>query len=290
MRSALPAPHTRQAIALVIAAVACFAGLDTSTKVVSGSVSLVMVLWSRYLFQALSTTAVLLPRRGRALLRTQHPWLHALRGATLLTTSALAYFGLKHMPVGELTAIVMLTPLVITLLAVHSLGERIGMRRWAWVLGGFGGALIVIRPGGDLLGWTAAFPLGLVAANSVFQIVTSRLARTDDPGTMHFYTGWLGALVCTAMLPWAWQHISLHAWALLGLIAVFSSGGHFLLIQGYQRASAGTLTPFLYFQIAFATLGGWWVFGHAPDLATCLGILVIAVCGAGGTFWSGHRN
>jgi drug/metabolite transporter (DMT)-like permease len=284
MSSTMPAHHPRRAVAVLLAALLCFAALDTTTQAITSMAPLVMAVWFRYLFQAVSTAAVLLPRRGRALLRTRHPWLQAMRGLMLLTTSLLGFLSLQHMPVGEFTAIVMLTPLAVTLLAAHALGERIGVLRWAVLFGGFAGALLIVRPGRDMLGVAALYPLALVAALAAFQVLTSRLARTDDPGTMHFYTGWIGTLACSVALPWSWRSLDGTAWALLVAAGVLGSLGHFLFIQGYRRAPASTLTPFLYVQIAFATLGGWWVFGHAPDGLTWAGIVVIAVCGAGGTF------
>lgn len=290
MSSAAPAPSPRQAIGLVLLSLAFFAALDTATKMVSAMAPMVMAVWFRYAFQAVSTSAVLLPRQGRTLLRTHHLGLHVLRGAMLVGCSAFAFLSVKHMPVGEFTAIVMLTPLLITLLAAHSLGERISAWRWLLVFGGFAGALIIVRPGSDMLGVAALYPLGLVATNAAFQILTARLARTDSAGTMHFYTGWVGAFACGALLPWSWQTLGTQAWWLMGLTGILASIGHLLLIQGYRRAPAGTLTPFLYFQIAFATLAGWIVFNHAPDAATWLGMVIIAVCGVGGTFLSSREH
>lgn len=290
MSSAAPAPSHRQAIGLVIASVAFFAALDTATKVVSTLAPMVMAVWFRYLFQAVSTSVALLPRQGRTLLRTHHPWLQALRGIMLVGSSAFAFLSVKHMQVGEFTAIVMLTPLLITLLAAHSLGEHISAWRWFLVFGGFAGAVIIVRPGSEMLGVAALFPLGLVITNASFQILTARLARTDSPGTMHFYTGWVGALACGLLLPWSWTALSGQAWLLMCLTGLLASIGHLLLIQGYRRAPAGTLTPFLYFQIAFATLAGWLVFRHSPDLATWLGMLIIAACGAAGTFLSSREG
>ena len=68
-------------IGLVILAVACFATLDTATKVSSAPVPILMGVWFRYAFQAVATTLVLLPRHGTALLRTAHPQVPVLRGA-----------------------------------------------------------------------------------------------------------------------------------------------------------------------------------------------------------------
>ena len=111
-----PGLNALAGIALLTAAVACFALLDTTTKAISLVVPFVMVMWFRYAFQAVATTLTVLPLRGKALLHTAHPRFQCC-AALLVCSSGLAFFGLKAMPVGEFTAIVMITPLVMTLLA-----------------------------------------------------------------------------------------------------------------------------------------------------------------------------
>ena len=272
-------------IALLVAASACFALLDMTTKLVSLSVPVLMAVWFRYAFQAIATTVAVLPVRGRALLRTDHPRFHGLRGLLLLTSSILAFFSLQHMPVGEFTAIIMITPLVVTLLASVTLGERVSLLRWTLVVGGFSGTLMILRPGGNALDWTLLLPLGLVAAQAGFQILTSRLARTEDPMTMHFYTGWVGMLVASLALPFVWTTLdSWTLWAGLCLMGLMGTVGHFMMILAYARAPASTLTPFHYSQIGFAMLAGWLAFSHVPDQWSMLGISLIAVCGAAGAW------
>ena len=278
-------PNTLAGIGLLVAAVACFAVLDTTTKIISLSVPVLMAVWFRYAFQAVATTVTMLPSRGLRLFRTAHPKFQCLRGVLLLTTSMFAFFSLKHMPVGEFTAIVMITPLVITLLASLTLGERVSMLRWALVIGGFVGTLIIIRPGGSQFSWATLLPLGLVVSHAWFQILTSRLARTEDPVTMHFYSGWVGTLLTSLALPLAWTSLdSWTLWAGLALIGLMGTVGHFMMILAYARAPVSTLTPFLYAQIGFAMLGGWLAFSHVPDDLSLLGMGMIAVCGATGAW------
>ncbi len=273
--------HPLRGVAFLIAAVACFAALDTSVKFLSATVPILLVVWFRYLFQAVVMAAVVLPTRGWQSLRTQHPWLHLLRGALLLAVSTLGFFSLIYMPVGEFTAIIMLTPLVVTLLAALFLKERVNPLRWALVLGGFSGALLVIQPTGQAVGWAVALPLVMTLAYAVFQILTSRMARTESAMTMHFYTGWTGALLSTLLLPWVWQTI--HDWptaALLFMAGAMGTTGHFLLIQAFARAPAALLAPYLYTQIGFALLAGWLVFDHVPGRLEWWGIGLIVLCGA----------
>ena len=277
------APDTRHltAIVLTVAAMACFATLDTTTKWVSLTVPVLWALWFRYLFQAVATTVVMLPVRGRTLLHTRHPRLHALRGLLLLLTSLLTFFILTLMPVGEFTAIAMLTPLVITVLASTHLGERISPLRWILVSGGFVGTLLIIRPGSELFSWTMLLPLVQVGCYSSFQILTSKMVKTEDTVTMHFYTGWVGTLLASLALPfiWMWPQ-TLGEWAGLMLMGAMGTIGHFFLIMAYRRTTAATLTPFLYTQIGFAMLGGYLVFNHLPDQWASAGMVLIALCGA----------
>ena len=285
-----PPPNALAGIALLLAAVACFAVLDTTTKVISLSVPLLMALWFRYAFQAIATMLAVLPRRGWSLPPTAHPKFQCLRGVLLVTSSALAFFSLRYMPVGEFTAIVMITPLVMTLLASRTLAERVSVWRWTLVTGGFIGTLIIIRPGGERFSWAMLLPLAMVVTNAWFQILTSRLARTEDPVAMHFYTGWVGLLLASLALPFAWTWLdSWLLWAAMALMGLMATVGHFMMILAYARTPVSTLTPFLYAQIGFAMLGGWLAFSHVPDRLSLVGMAMVAVCGAAGA-WLAMRE
>jgi len=168
-------------ILLVLLAVACFATLDTTTKWVTRSVPMLIALWFRYFFQALVTTAVMLPLRGRSLLRTAHPRFQLLRGILLMLTSLFAFFSLKYMPVGEFTAIVMLTPLAITLVAATALGERVSGLRWSLVVGGFAGTVVIIRPGSETFDWTMLLPWGCWSATPGSSCSPAKWPRPKTP-------------------------------------------------------------------------------------------------------------
>ena len=167
-----------------------------------------MALWFRYAFQALATTArrAAAARHG-ACWRTRTRSSRCCAALLLLASSLFAFASLSYMPVGEFTAIVMITPLAITVLAATVLKEHVSPLRWALVAGGFAGTLVIIRPGGGTFSWASLLPLGLVVTNAWFQVLTSRLARTEDPVTMHLYTGWVGTLIASLALPFVWTHV-----------------------------------------------------------------------------------
>lgn len=274
-------------IAFILLAVACFAALDTTVKHLSATVSVLLAVWFRYMFQAVVMSGVILPTRGWRSLHTAHPGLHALRGLLLLLVSSLAFMSLVYMPLGEFTAIIMLTPLVVMLVAAVFLKEQVNGLRWLMVAGGFGGALMVIQPTGQAIGWAVLLPLAMVVFYAWFQILTSRMTRTEDTMTMHFYTGWVGALLMTLALPWVWQNIPdwiTFFW--LCMAGVFGTVGHLMLILAFKRAPTATLAPLLYAQVGMAVLAGWLVFDHIPGALELWGIALIVVCGATGVWLS----
>ncbi len=286
--------RTLAGIALVVLSTAFFASMDTVSKVVvAAGVPILMGVWFRYAVQALVTTAFILPTQGRAVLLTRRPLQQVVRGLLLLGSTGFLFASLIYLPVGELTAILLTAPLVITLVAAVALRERVSPLRWLLVAGGFAGTLLIIRPGshGSLLAPAMLLPLGNVACNTAFQILTSRMARTENPLTMHLYTGWVAALGASLALPVAWQAVPFGpVWGAMLVTGLLGAAGHFLLILAYQRAPAMTLTPYLYGQIAFAMLGGWLLFSHVPDGWAVAGIALIAVCGAGGAWLATHES
>jgi drug/metabolite transporter (DMT)-like permease len=284
--------RTRQGagVLFIVLASFCFAALDTTTKYATTLAPVLMLLWFRYMFQAVVTFVLRFPVQRLSLLSTPNPRFQTLRGVLLLTTSACSFFGLQHLPVGEFTAMVMLSPLVATALAAWLLKDQVSHRRWALMVAGLSGVLLVVRPGGQVFSWALLFPVLLVTAYAWFQVLTSRLSGEEDPYTTHFYTGLVGALVMSPIVVFSWDTSALLAhWPWFVLIGFLGTFGHLMLIRAYMRASAPVLTPFLYTQIAFATLGGWLAFRHMPDSLAWVGIAVIAASGVGNALLSAHE-
>jgi drug/metabolite transporter (DMT)-like permease len=282
--------RTRQAagIALIVLTALSFATLDISTKFATRLIPVLLLLWFRYVFQAITTLALRYPLQKWELLRTRNPRFQVLRGVLLLITSACSFFGLQYLPVGEFTAMMMLSPLAATALSAWFLKTHVAPLRWWLMSGGLLGVLLVVRPGGQVFGWALVFPVGLVSSYAWFQVLTSRLSADENPYTTHFYTGLVGAVVMSPVLLFTnWQvELLLTYWYWFLVIGFLGTFGHLMLIRAYMRASAPVLTPYLYTQIGFATLGGWLVFDHVPDLFAWIGIAIIALSGIANTLLS----
>lgn len=296
--SARGAPHAHplQGVLLILMAAAFFASLDSTARGATQpdgpwGVPVLLLMTVRYTVQAVVMGVALAPR-GRAAYASVHPRFQWLRGLLLLATSFFSFFAVRFMPVPEYTAINMLTPLLVTVLAASLLHERVSRLRWVLVCGGFAGALVVIRPGSGTFGWVVLLPLLGAATYAGFQVLTSRLAGADNPMTTHFWTGLVGTVVMWPVLALAGaalgldaslaiaHRLSAGAWAVMGACGLLGTVGHLFLILALGKARTATLMPFLYVQIGFAALIAWIVFDHVPDHWAWVGMAVIAVCGA----------
>jgi drug/metabolite transporter (DMT)-like permease len=283
---------SRQAggILLIILAALSFASLDTVTKHAIQLVPVLMLLWFRYAFQAVVTFALRFPVQKTRLFATPNPRFQMLRGVLLLITSACSFFGLQYLPVGEFTAMAMLSPMAAIAMAAWSLKNHVSPRRWVLMGLGLLGVLLVVRPGGQVFGWAVLFPVVLVTAYAWFQVLTSRLSGDENPYTTHFYTGLVGALVMTPIMLFSWDSAALQSyWYWFVVVGFLGTFGHLMLIRAFNRANAVVLTPYLYLQIAFATVLGWLVFRHVPDGLAWAGIAVIAASGVGNAMLSARE-
>lgn len=129
--------HSPTAITMIVLSALLFSMMDAGTKYIGGFLSVVLVLWSRYTIQASVMAMWIWHTRGSRGFRVAHPRFQVLRGALLVTISALGFYGVRQMPLAEFTAIVMLSPLLVTAAASWVLHEPVSRLRWALVWGGF---------------------------------------------------------------------------------------------------------------------------------------------------------
>lgn len=276
-----PAQHPLRGIALFMLALMLFASLDATAKHLAAFFAVPLLVWARYVVHFLLMLVFVAPAMRAELVRTANPRLQIVRALSLLATTGCGMAAFRVMPLAEATSVIFLAPLLVTLLAGPLLGERIGRSRWLAVLVGFGGVLLVVRPGTDLNPAGILWALGGAFSYALYQILTRRLSHAEHPLRLLFYTALVGTAVMSAALPWFWVDASPapQQWLLIASLGLYGGVGHFLLIRAFRLAPASTLTPFTYVQLVWATLLGWIVFGNVPDAISATGMAVIAASG-----------
>ena len=268
----------------------CFSVLDTTSQLIGLAAPIVMAQWLRYGIQMLSSGLVLSTTGELAHLRITRPRLHIARGLLMVCTTMLGFGSLRYVPVADFTAIVMLTPLLVTLLSAWLLREKVSALRWALAAGGFAGVLIIIRPGSHAFESAYLLVLLLAVVGAAFQVLTAWMLRTESSSQTHLASGVIGFLVMSAALPFFWQALPARIWGLMLIVGLAASTGHLLLVMALKKANASVITPFIYTQLGFAVMGGWLMFGRVPDGWSLAGMAVIAVCGIVNAWLSMREN
>lgn len=268
-------------IGLAMASLVLFVMLDTTTKHLSTRFPVPLLVWARYTVHLLLMLVILGPALRSRLFATRRPGLHLVRGLLLLATSLCGVAAFQRMPLAEATSIIFASPVIVVLLARPMLGERIGPLRWAAVLLGFGGVLLVARPGGGLASQGIALALAAAVVYALYQLLTRKMSRTESPVTLLFHTALVGCALSSAALPWIAHGPPPTPADYLAMTAMgaLAATGHFLLTRAFREAPASLLSPLLYVQLLWATLFGWLVFGQLPDPVALGGMVVIGLAG-----------
>lgn len=267
-------------IGLVSLTYVMFALLDGSAKWLVQGMPVIIVVWLRFVTQTLLVSALLLPLRGRALVRTRHLRWHVLRGLMFCAMTGGNFWALQFLQLTVTAAIFFTVPILIALMSAPLLGERMDAKRWAAILVGFAGVLIIVRPGSAAFHPAMLLSMGNAVLYAAFNLMTRKLAAYDPPETIQF----LPALVASvALAPFAlatWQSPpGALEWLVLCMMGVFGGTGHTLLAAAHRYAPASTLAPFLYQQILYMALFGYLVFGNVPDAAVWAGAAIVVSSG-----------
>ncbi|MDI1360780.1 DMT family transporter [Methylotenera sp.] len=271
--------HPQKGILFICAAVFLFASSDALSKYLTNFYPVVMVLWVRYIVHISLMLAVLRPPSLKTLIVTQNPKLQIIRGLCMVNTNLMFISALHYIPLAEGTAIVYLSPLIVTALSGPLLGERIARLQWIAVAIGFIGVLFIVRPGGSMFHPVALLALGAALSFSVYQIITRKLNHTDSSSTTNFISGLISALITSMLLPFFWKTPTLHFALLMVLLGISALVSHLWMTKAYQHAKPSTLAPFSYTQLLFAGLIGYVFFNQIPDLIGLVGMLIIVAGG-----------
>jgi drug/metabolite transporter (DMT)-like permease len=268
---------------------ALFTVLNAIMKKLAHELDPWLVGFLRYLLGAV----VMLPpalRLGLGALWSKAPRLQLLRSVFHAGGIMLWFAALPLVTLAELTAIGFSGPIFICLGAVLFLRERMSGERWAAVLVGFLGVLLVVKPweGGAFAGISTGMLLMLASA-PVFAgsfLVAKVLTRHDRPDVIVLWQHlWVSLLLLPFALAW-WTMPGAGQWLLLAICGVLGAGGHYCMTRAFRVADITAVQSVRFLELVWAGLLGFFMFASVPGIWTVAGGLVILVS----TLWLARRE
>lgn len=267
-------------IAVASAAYLCFAVLDASAKWLVRSLPVVEVVWLRFAGHLLLMLPLVARSGDLRLSAVRRPGLQFLRAMMLLTMTGLNFWALQFLQLAETGAVQFTVPIMVALFGAWLLAERLDGGRWLAILAGFGGVLLIMRPGTQGFHPAILLSVGNAVVYALFTLLTRRIAATDPPATTNLLSA-SGAVVLIA--PFAlsqWQTPTQPLqWAAIALTGIAGGLGHLLLAHAFRYAPASTIAPFMYQQIVYMMALGFLLFGDVPGQAVVVGACVVVASG-----------
>ena len=268
-----------KAIVLNLSAWAMLPIMDGFAKYLSSTLPVLQITWSRYFFTVVIVLPIMLIFFRKNLTWTEKPKLQLIRGLLLFCANILFFYSISIISLAKALTLAFIAPLIVTALSPVLLGEKVGFRRWAAVVIGFIGSLIVIRPGFVEFNLASIAALGTGILYGFYLIITRKLHDADNPLLTLLLTGIVGAILGTMIMPTVWVQPTITEWYMMFAIGFFASIGHLFLILSLKYADASKLAPFSYFEILPNIIIGYYFFNHFPDSWTFIGLFIIISSG-----------
>jgi drug/metabolite transporter (DMT)-like permease len=236
------------------------------------------LVWARFFFGALFTLPFAWSVERDSIFRPSHPIHLTVRAGLLILGTCFFFAGLKFLPIADTLAIYFVSPILVTALSPLILKEKVGVHRWACVVVGFVGVLIIIRPGFQAFNIGMLFALGAGCCSALYLLLTRHLSASVNAMVMTFQTSAIGALALTFAMPVLWTPPDPRQWLMLIGIGFFAIVGHYFITRAYDMGEASLISPLGYLEMVTAVLLGWYFFGNFPDSWTLLGVSLLIAC------------
>lgn len=206
-----------------------------------------------------------------------------LIGLRSLGEIGVAYFfltALMNMPLANVTAVLQVLPLTVTMGAALFFGERVGWRRMLAIGVGFCGMLLIVRPGPDGFSSHAAFALVAVAFVTLRDLATRRMSP-EVPSMLVTLVSAVSVLVFStlASLSVEWAALNTRLVVLLLGSSLFIIAGYVLSVMVMRVGEVTFVAPFRYTGLLWALILGWLIFGDWPDSVTLIGAAIVVLSG-----------
>jgi drug/metabolite transporter (DMT)-like permease len=269
-----------RAIILTLITIGVFGVQDAISKVLVQTYSPFQITMMRYWgFAVFSLILVMRQAPLRRALNSKVPMWQVLRGVLLMADIWFFALALQTVPLGELQAITVVYPLLVTLFAIPILGEKVGIFRFVAVAVGFCGALVIVRPGGLPLDWGVLFALSSATLYALYIVITRKVSAHDSAATSMTYTALIGLVMSGAVGMFFWQPMGWGDFLLVVTVMATTSAGHGIMVYALSMAPASVVQPFNYFSLPWAILLSAVVFNHWIDPVSMIGAAIIVAAG-----------
>lgn len=253
--------------------------MDTIVKWLSNGYPVSEILVFRNLFGLLPLLVALAMTGGAKNLRTSQPFLMCLRALFALSAGFMFFAALRSIPLADAFALAFTSPLFITALSVPILAEKVGIHRWAAVILGFIGTLVILRPTGQTFDPAALLVIGAALCYAMVMLLTRKLAPRNTTLSMLIWTSIISLGISGVIAPFEWVTPSLPDFALLAVMGLIGSAGMFMIGQGYRYAPAAVIAPLDYSVLLWGAVFGWLLWQELPDRYVWIGAAVVAISG-----------
>jgi drug/metabolite transporter (DMT)-like permease len=266
-------------VLIMLLAVLLFSCMDALIKLASARYPTGQIIFFRNAFAFLPLSFFIRRAGGLKILRTRHFKQHLLRAVFGITSMGCGFLSFALMPLADSVAIGMSAPIFLTAVSVPLLGEKVGWRRWAAVIVGFLGILIITRPGMGVFGAGALLALAgsLLYAFAIVQI--RKMPAGEPAATTVFFFSLIATGVGGASLPWQWVTPGPLMLACLIVIGLIGGLAQMALTVAYRIGPVSIVAPFEYTGLLFATGFGFAIWGQVPDRFVFLGAVVVIASG-----------
>jgi drug/metabolite transporter (DMT)-like permease len=269
-----------RAIILTLITIGVFGVQDAISKVLVQTYSPFQITMMRYWgFAVFSLILVMRQAPLRRALNSKVPMWQVLRGVLLMADIWFFALALQTVPLGELQAITVVYPLLVTMFAIPILGEKVGIFRFVAVAVGFCGALVIVRPGGLPLDWGVLFALSSATLYALYIVITRKVSAHDSAATSMTYTALIGLVMSGAVGMFFWQPMGWGDFLLVVTVMATTSAGHGIMVYALSMAPASVVQPFNYFSLPWAILLSAVVFNHWIDPVSMIGAAIIVAAG-----------
>ena len=267
-------PGSTRGILWMIFATANYAGTYAVVRYLSNDFSIFQLVFFRSILGVI-LMAPWLFQVGIGILKTDHFGSYVYRSILNYGGMVLLIFALANLPLQDVTGLMFTSPLFTVLFVALFLGERPGNRRWAALLIGFCGVMIIIRPGFQELTWAAIGVVVTSCAYALINVSTKQLAKIDSSNKIIYYDFVLMSAIGLVPATLYWSEVRTEHFVWILAVGIFSALARQGIIRALAVGEASVVMPFNFLKLPFTVCLGVVFFHEHPDIWTGAGALVI---------------